>query len=209
MKIQTFGTKVLHKLAATHFSNLFSNYFHCQPSYLDSSICFLPFKHVFHFQVMLVAVIDKPKCQWLNTREVSGLLTYNPKRVFLFGRWFSSKWWLRDLGSFHLMVPPALTYSFRVTPKVERTLRITHEKLLWARPGDGTYQSWVTKQHLAEPRGVSSKKRTQVWWTANYSVLATTPDTQLEYISQNIFPGYILQRPAQGSLHSRSPFGTI
>lgn len=71
-EIQTLplGTSVLPKLFRP-----FLQFLPFPALLLSSSICFLPFKCVFHFQIMLVAGIDKPKCQWLNAREVYVSLT--------------------------------------------------------------------------------------------------------------------------------------
>lgn len=76
------------------------------------------------------------------------------------------------------MVPPTSTSGFQAhsTSKVDTA---TREMIMG--------HAWMW--HAAEWRvssGASSRKRTQVWCT-------TTQDTQLEYISQNMFPIYILQ----------------
>lgn len=156
------GTKVPCKLATTHSFNLFSNYSHFQPSFLDLSTCFLPFKCIFHFQIMLAAVIDKQKCHWLNIREVYCLLTSNPRQVVLLQVMIQG---FRILPSCGLTI---LNLCFPGSLQRESEQGDSHVEVI---VGQAWRSCTAERGHItAHNSRVFRKKRTQVWCPANYSV---------------------------------------
>lgn len=66
--------------------------------------------------------------------------------MFMISRYFSAKWWLRELHSFQSVAPPSLTFGlqghcaqvYMHQAREERMWRISVERFSWAKPGSDT-----------------------------------------------------------------------